>query len=341
MPISNKRAMLASLLAGGGILGLIERFARRDVLLVLNYHRIGDAAASPFYRPIYSATPEDFAAQMRALRNAYRVLGPDEFHALLDGSGPNRGPCALVTFDDAYRDQAQGFEILESLGLSGLLFVPTDYIDHPRPPWWDFVAYGMRQAPRRRFALEIPRPLEIDRDRESDDDAAWRIIEGLLADASWDEGAFRDHFRQQSGLSETDGQLGRDMFLSWEELGAWVRRGIGIGSHTHTHPNLGRLSEDRQREELASSRARLEERLGVPIRTLAYPFGTGDSYSAATQQLARESGYESAFAFAGGANRLDAIDRFAIKRFGVGHADTPAMVRGRAALLARRGRSFL
>lgn len=341
MPLSNKRARLASGLAHLGVLRLIERFARRDVLLVLNYHRIGDAAASPFYRPIYSATPDDFAAQMRSLARAFRVLSPDEFRSLLEGAPSPRGPLALVTFDDAYADQAVAFEILASLGLSGFLFVPTGFIDRSRPPWWDLVAYALRRAPNRRFALEIPRSLEIDRDREPDDEAAWRIIEALLADRDWDEAAFREHLRERTGLAETDEQLGAGLFLPWDELRSWSDRGIAIGSHTETHPSLGRLPANRQREELESSKARLEGQLGISIDTLAYPFGTPDACPPETQALAREAGYRCAFAFDGGANRLGALDRYAIKRFGVGYADTPAMVRGRAALLAWRGSSFL
>ncbi len=66
--------------------------------------------------------------------------------------------------------------------------------------------------------------------------------------------------------------------MSWSELGALAEAGWEIGSHTRTHPRLTRLADDALRDELATSRAELEEEHGTaragrsPIRT-ATPTG--------------------------------------------------------------------
>ena len=55
-----------------------------------------------------------------------------------------------------------------------------------------------------------------------------------------------------------------------------ARPGVTVGSHTATHPDLARISEARQREELASSRNYLETLLQKKVDTLALPHGSYD-----------------------------------------------------------------
>ena len=67
--------------------------------------------------------------------------------------------------------------------------------------------------------------------------------------------------------------------------------GIEIGSHTNFHTDLSTATPDEAYRELASSRQALEDLLGRPVTTLAYPFG---HYSAACPAAAERAGYRSA-----------------------------------------------
>lgn len=67
--------------------------------------------------------------------------------------------------------------------------------------------------------------------------------------------------------------------MTWEEVGQLGDAGWEIGSHTRTHPRLTRLSDEVLRDELSLSREELEERLGCPCRSLAYPYGDVDGAS--------------------------------------------------------------
>lgn len=60
--------------------------------------------------------------------------------------------------------------------------------------------------------------------------------------------------------------------LSWEELQA-LPQSISIGAHTATHRNLGRAPEQECSRELLQGREQAEQRLGRPVRWLAYPYG--------------------------------------------------------------------
>src|ERR1700735_2861958 len=65
--------------------------------------------------------------------------------------------------------------------------------------------------------------------------------------------------------------------MSWEELPPLAGAGWEVGSHSRSHPHLTQLTDSALRDELVGSRELLEQRLGRPCRTLAYPYGDVDS----------------------------------------------------------------
>ena len=69
-----------------------------------------------------------------------------------------------------------------------------------------------------------------------------------------------------------------------------------MGAHTTTHPVLSRLSLSKQREEIRKSKAHLEEILGQPVTSFAYPHGLKADYTQETVGIVRESGFECACA---------------------------------------------
>ncbi|MBM3216355.1 polysaccharide deacetylase family protein [Candidatus Poribacteria bacterium] len=92
--------------------------------------------------------------------------------------------------------------------------------------------------------------------------------------------------------STWDTTIPRRRHLTWQMLRELSAEGMDIGAHTRTHPFLSRLAPDRARDELASSKARIEDRVGVAVRALAYPYGDWNERLA---DLARQCGYDLAF----------------------------------------------
>jgi peptidoglycan/xylan/chitin deacetylase (PgdA/CDA1 family) len=72
--------------------------------------------------------------------------------------------------------------------------------------------------------------------------------------------------------------------MSWDALGRLTEHGWEIGSHTHTHPHLGRLSDHELREELHESREEVSRHLGRPCHAVAYPYGEVDPRIAAAAE---------------------------------------------------------
>lgn len=77
-------------------------------------------------------------------------------------------------------------------------------------------------------------------------------------------------------------------FMGWDGAEELVRLGHTIGSHTLLHSRLSSLEEEEQRREIVGSADYLEERLGVPIKWFAFPFGDLGSIDSRSMQIVAE-----------------------------------------------------
>ena len=67
-----------------------------------------------------------------------------------------------------------------------------------------------------------------------------------------------------------------------------ARQGITIGAHGRSHRALSQLSPTEARAEIEESKTALEEILGLPVRSFAYPYGRSTS---AHWDMVRDAGY--------------------------------------------------
>ncbi len=338
MLIPNKREFLARRLRDAGVLRVLERASRRPGLLVVTYHRIGDPALSPFYRPIYSASAKVLHAQVCYLRDHFQMITVND----IPESGDVRAPSALITFDDGYRDNLdEALPVLEELGVSATFFLPTDLIERPRVPWWDHAAYVLNQTRRPSLTLDWPEPLPLGLAPEERLSALERVIRLYLDGRVADEARFRTHLEERAETSVDDEALGRALFMDWDGVRRLVSAGMTVGSHSHTHRRLASLSEDEQRTELTESKRILEERTGTEIRSLAYPFGWPGTFNEVTQRQASAAGYRVAFSAVEGINRPRTWKPLELRRLNIGASDSPTLFRARAVLYRAFGASRL
>lgn len=61
--------------------------------------------------------------------------------------------------------------------------------------------------------------------------------------------------------------------LSWAELAQMRAAGFEIGAHSITHRPLTEIPPAEAEREIAESKKTIEDRLGRPVKTFAYPFG--------------------------------------------------------------------
>jgi peptidoglycan/xylan/chitin deacetylase (PgdA/CDA1 family) len=101
--------------------------------------------------------------------------------------------------------------------------------------------------------------------------------------------------------------------MSWSEIQSVAEAGIEVGAHSHTHPQLDRLSKARLGEELGRSKAVLEDGLGQEMAAVAYPFGF---HNRRVRRAARAAGYTFGCAV-GNLSAHAESDRWAIPRLTV------------------------
>ncbi|MGZ6616424.1 MAG: polysaccharide deacetylase family protein [Solirubrobacteraceae bacterium] len=137
------------------------------------------------------------------------------------------------------------------------------------------------------------------------------------------------------------GPAGEPM-LSWSELTALQARGVEVGAHSHTHPQLDVLTRSCVSHEIDHSKELLEAHLRTRVRSFAYPHGYS---SPSVRRLVRAAGFDSACGV-GNAFSHPQDDVFRLARIMV-RADTTASavanwIAGRGAPLAplhERGRT--
>ena len=94
----------------------------------------------------------------------------------------------------------------------------------------------------------------------------------------------------------TSGFLGRrspggDLMLDWVQAEELAGQGHELGAHSVTHPQLDTLPAAVARTEIVASKWQLEDGLGLPVRSFAYPHGYS---SPGVRRSVREAGFDSA-----------------------------------------------
>lgn len=84
-----------------------------------------------------------------------------------------------------------------------------------------------------------------------------------------------------------------DTMLDWDQVRELAAAGTEIGGHTHTHPQLDQLDDERLRYETVRCREILAEELGTAPASFAYPYGYS---SRRVRQAVRAAGYAQALA---------------------------------------------
>lgn len=128
--------------------------------------------------------------------------------------------------------------------------------------------------------------------------------------------------------------------LNWSQIAEAVAAGMEVAAHTCQHPQLDRISMALLRDELYTSKSSLEDRLGIPLPGLAYPYGYSN---AKVRQVAREAGYEYGYAVRNMMTSLGS-DPFRLPRLTVHRSTTLSefqrLVAGQFALTMVRDRAF-
>lgn len=310
-----KRDLLAAALCRTGFQRALFHAYPWCGVLCLNYHRIGDNESTFYDRGLWSATEEDFDFQIQHIKRWFDVIHPGE---LPEAIRRKKGRFVLVTFDDGYRDNyTAAFPILKRHGVPATFFITTGFIDRPRLPWWDEIAWIVRTTDCRMLKLSSWLPEALVIDPLDVMPAVNRLLNAYknLPGCNTDE--FLYSLREESGTKPYDQDEAGSLWMTWGMLREMQSAGMSIGGHTVNHPILARQTADQQRREIVECAVRLQEELGHPMQSFSYPVGARTAFDQHTRTLVREAGAKYAFSYYGGYRTFADWDSYDIRRVAI------------------------
>jgi len=336
--VSKQQWLAAMVLRSGLLAGLRLLHDRgRTPILILAYHRIAtleDRENYPLDLGLISATPDEFEGQMRTLKDCANPVSLDTIAAAVNQGGTLPERAVAVTFDDGFRDTFEvAYPILKRHGIPATVFVSTDLIESHEPYWFEITAHLMLRIPPRALTFEeCPEGLPAAADPASRRESIGRLHRSLKSCSNSRRARLVSEWRERFAdfIDMRADDLARPIARS--QILEMAQNGIDFGSHTVSHPNLALASDDIIEGELRDSKAYLEQLLARPVRSLAYPFGTPDTYDERAMAWARALGYELASSFRQGVNWLGALAPMELRRIGLGPGVTPAQFRVMLAL---------
>ena len=264
---------------------------RRSGCFVLMYHRVGQPND-----PLPHLDIAQFRRQLEWLATHCRVIGPADLPRAVREPSRSRPP-VLVTFDDGNRDYYElAYPVLKQVGVPAVVFLITDYVDHPRLLWWDRLHLVVERArvDRVRLPWQPERVLPLGGSRNG------RVItecERYLKSVPDDvkESAFEELLAAFGDPVLPD--IGRQT-MRWDEVRATMDL-TTYGGHTHTHPLMSKVEAQRLECEIRLCRDRIAAETAVRPTLFAYPNG---DVTPMAKTLLRQYGFDVAFSTAEGVN---------------------------------------
>ena len=305
-----------------------RRWARpenRHTAIALMYHRIAAAGGhgEPAGFGVECGVPVDvFEAQLRFLLRYFRAARAADL-ALRPESCD--GPAFAVTFDDGYADNLHlAAPVLERHGVPATVFVNSGFVGTDRRFWWEQLGALLREtrasalAPRaidpvlgERWELPESLPLRGARDRER---AHWLLSQALMRTPAAEIDPLLQRLAAALAVPLRVGARDAPL-LDWDQVRELRGRGFDIGSHGHTHANLGLVDAELAEREIRASVEQISAEIDAPVEIFAYPYGGPEHRCSASVEAVQRAGLEAAFTTELGAFTPEA-DRFALPRLG-------------------------
>ncbi len=262
---------------------LIQRSGPR--LIILNYHR---------------ASEGDLRRHMLYLRRRYRMLhleeALEELYAHSEErarkQGQDRRTPLVLTFDDGYYDNyTHAFPLACELKVPITIFLIPSYIENRRYFWWSEGDYLVKQAKVDQATFDN---ITYHLRRQEDQKALAKVIFDHLCYATSvaEREAFLKMAREELAVP-LDVPPEEKVALRWTDIREMEESGwVSFGGHTMHHPVLGYLTDPGEIErEVRECRTALEQQLGHPVRTFAYPFGKYEHYGQQSINSVEKAGF--------------------------------------------------
>ncbi|BCL83386.1 polysaccharide deacetylase family protein [Ktedonobacteria bacterium brp13] len=302
-----------------GLVALARWWTRRSGprVVVLNYH---------------TAQGGNLLQHILYLRRHYRIM---HVEAALAELYAQEGPLALttnesneakkdhrtrlvLTFDDGYIDNYRyARELARDYCVPMTVYLIPGYLESGQRFWW-FEGESMGHRARVRQAILDGRSFNLTNDEGRS--AVAQLIDDRVRFAK-SVAKREDFLAQASALLDLSPDAderdhdGERLPMRWEHVLEMDAEGwVSFGAHTMHHPILSYITDVAEmRREVSQCKEVLEQRLGHPVRSFAYPLGQAQHIDAVVIQAVKDAGYRWALTTTYGVNTPE-TDPYRLKR---------------------------
>jgi len=201
----------------------------------------------------------------------------------------------VLTFDDGYRDNyTRAFVLACELKVPITIFLIPGYIESGNCFWWLEVYRLVRHAQVNEVTIE---KVTYHLDQQEEREALTLAIDTRVRYAS--SVAEREAFLISTceALATSSSMTDEEKLalpLTWPEVHEMEESGwVSFGAHTMHHPVLAELSDPALvQREVSECRRVMEQHLGHPVRTFAYPYGKRHEIGGFGLAAVKQAGYD-------------------------------------------------
>lgn len=269
-----------------GISGKGRASRPKNQAIILYGHRI--SADNEGY--LQGLRPSWFAQHVQYLTRHYEIIPLDHLVKCLSENKEFPTNSAVLTFDDGFRDNWDyAIPVLRQARAVATFFVVTGALQSGLFPWPQRIGYAFQRTSKSEMTLQVATPLHVNlRSPTQRWQSYRRVFDRLSTYPAQVREALIDGI-----CAALDVHAPTDRMLTWQHVKQMHAMGMGIGAHSHSHSLLAKVPEEEAVREMTRSRDELRKNLGIARPSFAFP---GGSLTPALTELAKELGFQSAFA---------------------------------------------
>lgn len=246
-------------------------FGRHIVIFV--YHRVSPRRDNS---PVANICPEEFEKQIRYLKENFKIYSLEKLINFLSNNSTDKETkenIAVITFDDGYKDNyVYAHPILKKYQVPATIFLVTEYIGKNQLFWWDKIEYIIYHTKKREINISNFGKYFLT-DNKKKLHCIFFLLKKFKKISENLKNKYIDELQNICHVNIPSG-LGKEVILSWDEIGEMKNNKISFGAHTLTHANLININLEEANKEISQSKAMIEDRLKGDVISFAYPYGS-------------------------------------------------------------------
>ena len=297
-----------------------------NTLTILLYHGVTNTPGRGIQN--YSGKhilENNFADQMRHLRDSCTILSIDQVVALHQRGDPYPERAVVVSFDDGFENNyTVAAPILDKFGIPAVFYISSGIVNTDLMFWVDQIEDCINITDKAKIEVNLGHSVLLPVVSVSEKIEAVEIIKGYCKRSCVleKERVIAELIAITDVLPAVDHALDYRK-ITWAQLREMARNPLfTIGGHSLYHDILSELPPKRMRDDIRLSIDLLGHQLARPVAHYSYPEGQANHFNEEVIKCLRENGIVCSPSAIEGVN-LKGMDLFHLRRSMVGFMGTP------------------